>query len=333
MNKEKLYLQAFSFQSKAYDSKLNFLDSIRKAAEIGYDGIGVYTCKKKEKDFYSPEELKAVLDETGMELLYGSTPSNYPELESFGVNHYMEVARYYHIHHLDFTKTNLFSYPDQAIEYYAKLGARYICLNNCSIIVPERKDCENLANYLNDLGRRAKKYGMKATWHNHLFEFWPIDEDRVLEILIKNTDPDLVAFELDCSWCASARIRPEEFIRKYSGRFEIIQFREIDEYYGPQQPGYPEGPNYYITRLNENGDIERIPRMQQEADIIFTNCAAGKGICNWKEIKKAGDEQSCPVHYIVERGNSYNYPRDRWQCLKEDHDYFRALMNENPNNN
>ena len=318
---------------KCYDNKLNLADSLRKTAQIGYDGATFYGVKNRGEDYYTVEQMNALKQETGLDFLLGSTPSNYEETDSFGVNRYMDRARYYHIHHLDFTVPDKFADTDYAIDYFSKIGCRYLSLNNCSLIMPERQDCLNLANYLNYLGKKAKERGgMKVSWHNHLFEFWPIDEDRVLEILIKNTDPEYVTFELDTSWCASARVKPEEFIRKYSGRFELIQFREIDEYFGPQQPGYPEGPNYYITRLNENNKIERVPRMQQEADILFANCAAGKGILNWEEILKAGNEQKT-VHWIVERGAAYNYPRDRWKCLEEDYDYFRSLMDKNPKNN
>lgn len=328
MKNEKLYLAAVSFQVKSYENKLTLAESIRKTKDIGYDGItfGSTYCRIENRQ-YSIKEIKDLLDETGLELLNGSTTGNYAESDRFGVNHYMDLVRYYHIHHLDFNNMGPFADTDYAIDFFGQLGAKYISLNNCSFITPEREDCIHLAEYLNDIGRRAhERYNMKAAWHNHLFEFWPIDEDMVIEILIKNTNPEWVTFELDAGWCVGARLKPDELVRKYPGRFEMIQFRETDTYFGPQQPGWPEGPNYYITRLNENNQIERVPRMQQEADIILTNCPAGKGLYDWKILKQTVSEQAGDTYFMVERTLDYKYPRDKWACLEEDFQYYRKIM-------
>jgi sugar phosphate isomerase/epimerase len=53
------------------------------------------------------------------------------------------------------------------------------------------------ADFLNGVGKTLKARGLQVGYHNHNFEFAPVGDTNGLEILLKNTDPDLVTFEID----------------------------------------------------------------------------------------------------------------------------------------
>ena len=59
---------------------------------------------------------------------------------------------------------------------------------------------------LNELGKKAKSVGMKYGYHNHSNDFLEVGGKMVNDILIENTDPDLVTFEIDIAWAYRADV-------------------------------------------------------------------------------------------------------------------------------
>lgn len=49
--------------------------------------------------------------------------------------------------------------------------------------------------------------------------------NRVIDVLMRETDPEYVSFELDAGWCAAAESDPIAFVEQYSGRVKLIKGR------------------------------------------------------------------------------------------------------------
>ena len=62
---------------------------------------------------------------------------------------------------------------------------------------------ETIADYFNVIGRAAQKRGMRFAYHNHNFEFKPIDGIVPLDLLLDRTDKQHVDFEMDLFWVRS----------------------------------------------------------------------------------------------------------------------------------
>jgi sugar phosphate isomerase/epimerase len=91
-----------------------------------------------------------------------------------------------------------------------------------------------MADRLNDLGRKAKVAGLQYAYHNHNFEFRKLDGDRIgYDVLLKYTDPALVAFEPDCGWMAAAEYNPIEYFRQYPGRYRMLHIKDFVATKGP----------------------------------------------------------------------------------------------------
>ncbi|UOY08278.1 sugar phosphate isomerase/epimerase [Muricauda sp. SCSIO 64092] len=100
------------------------------------------------------------------------------------------------------------------------------------IDINARKDKEaylRLAEEFNGFGRKMSGYGMKFVYHNHGYEHANLDGEMGLDILIKNTDPKYVQFELDIFWMKAAGAEPIDYLKKYPERFKMLHLKDASE--------------------------------------------------------------------------------------------------------
>ena len=84
------------------------------------------------------------------------------------------------------------------------------------------------AQLLNEHGKIARKFGMKMLYHNHAQEFQPFEgsAQRPYDILLAETDPALVAMQLDIGWATVAGQNVLEMFKKSPGRFELWHVKD-----------------------------------------------------------------------------------------------------------
>ncbi|MET3667470.1 sugar phosphate isomerase/epimerase [Caulobacter sp. 1776] len=83
------------------------------------------------------------------------------------------------------------------------------------------------ADFLNEKAAVLKKAGIATGYHNHNFEFAPLGDTNGMEILLKGTDPSLVAFEMDAGWVTAAGQDPFALLKKHPGRFTQMHVKDI----------------------------------------------------------------------------------------------------------
>lgn len=88
-------------------------------------------------------------------------------------------------------------------------------------------DWQMNADFLNEKGAALKKAGLMAGYHNHNFEFAPLADTNGLEILLRQTDPALVTFELDVGWVAAAGVDPLALMARHKGRFSLMHVKDL----------------------------------------------------------------------------------------------------------
>jgi sugar phosphate isomerase/epimerase len=88
-------------------------------------------------------------------------------------------------------------------------------------------DWKACAAMLNEQGAKLAKEKLKIAYHNHNIEFKPIGDTTPYEMLIANTDPSVVTFELDVGWVASAGLDPLDLLRRHHGRFELMHVKDL----------------------------------------------------------------------------------------------------------
>jgi sugar phosphate isomerase/epimerase len=81
----------------------------------------------------------------------------------------------------------------------------------------------------NRIGELARKFGIKLLIHNHTGEFVPCRDssDLPYTILLNETDPELVVFQMDIGWAVVAGQNPVDLFQKYPGRFVLWHVKDV----------------------------------------------------------------------------------------------------------
>jgi sugar phosphate isomerase/epimerase len=122
-----------------------------------------------------------------------------------------------------------FGYTDlgQKFDYAKELGAKYIVVGAPPFQKANSADAfREFAAQYNQWGEQAVKYGMEFGFHNHNIEFQSFDGVTGLEILMKETDPKLVKWQMDCYWVAQGGEDPIAMIHKYGKRLQTLHFKD-----------------------------------------------------------------------------------------------------------
>jgi sugar phosphate isomerase/epimerase len=85
---------------------------------------------------------------------------------------------------------------------------------------------KKLAETLNQSGEKAKAAGMTLCYHNHAFEFEPMHGTTGLEVMMKETQKDLVSLEMDVFWVSVAGHDPVALLKKYSDRVALLHLKD-----------------------------------------------------------------------------------------------------------
>jgi sugar phosphate isomerase/epimerase len=120
--------------------------------------------------------------------------------------------------------------PGPWIESAVTLGHDYLVLP--WLAEEDRQTVEDYrgwARVLNRAGRAAREAGLRVAYHNHDFEFMPIDGVVPQELLMAETDPGLVDFELDFFWVRKAGRSIREVLNWAPERFTLAHIKDIDE--------------------------------------------------------------------------------------------------------
>jgi sugar phosphate isomerase/epimerase len=85
---------------------------------------------------------------------------------------------------------------------------------------------KKIAAQFNEMGSICKKNGIKFAYHNHDYSFKPIDEQIPQTVLLNETDPSLVDFELDIYWASYSGQDPLAWLSKYPNRFKLCHVKD-----------------------------------------------------------------------------------------------------------
>ena len=89
-------------------------------------------------------------------------------------------------------------------------------------------DFKKIAERANNIGEQSKKAGVQFAYHNHAHEFRDLGGGtKGYDILLAETDPALVQFELDCGWMVTAGANPADYFRKFPKRYRVIHVKDF----------------------------------------------------------------------------------------------------------
>jgi sugar phosphate isomerase/epimerase len=89
-------------------------------------------------------------------------------------------------------------------------------------------EAKRTAELANRIGEQARRADLEYAYHNHDFEFAQQDGGAVgYDLLLRETDPGLVQFEIDCGWMILGGRDPRDYFARYPGRFPMIHVKDF----------------------------------------------------------------------------------------------------------
>lgn len=243
--------------------------TLKQVSAMGYKYVEHANYVNRKFYGYSAADFKKLLDDLGLQMKSGHTV--------MGKAHWDDSKK-------DFTDA-----WKHTVEDAATCGQQYVI--SPWLDDSYRKTSDDLKRYMevfNKSGELCKKSGMKFGYHNHDFEFsQKLDGVKVFDLILQNTDPALVAQQLDIGNMYHAGGIALDIMKQYPGRFELMHVKD----------------EIKTTGAGEMGG-------QYESTIL------GKGVIPVKEVIDLGKKSGGTVHFIIEQ-ESYQgiAPVD---CIKQD---------------
>ncbi len=184
---------------------------LKDLADMGY--TSVETANYDNGKFYgrTPQQFKEDCEKAGLKVLSAHTNRGLSDQE-LASGDFTEAMKWW----------------KQCIADHKAAGMEYIV---CPWMgVPKTmKDLLTQCKYLNEIGKLCKQSGIKFGYHNHSHEFQKVEGKTMYDVMLENTDPEYVFFEMDVFWTVWGQNSPVNYFKKYPGRFKMFHIKDYRE--------------------------------------------------------------------------------------------------------
>jgi sugar phosphate isomerase/epimerase len=109
-----------------------------------------------------------------------------------------------------------------------ELGLKYV---GCAWIGHEQpfdeKQCRAAAAVFNAAGKALAEHGMKFYYHNHGYEFYPYKDGTLFDLLVAETNPEHVYYQMDVLWTVLPGQDPATLLKKYPNRWLLFHLKDL----------------------------------------------------------------------------------------------------------
>ncbi len=266
----------------AVSGKAGWLDHLlpERRARLGKIGIQLYTVR--EELAKNVEGTLARLAEIGFkEVEFAGYPDGTAQsLRKLLNRHGLQAVS----SHVDIQR--LRADWDRTLDQAIMVGQHFIVVP--SVPAEESRtadDWKRIAGLFNKAGEAARAKGIQFAYHNHDAEFTPVDGRLPYDLLLEETDPRLVQFEMDLYWITKGGQDPLAYFDRWPGRFPLVHVKDMDA-----------APSHFFTEV-------------------------GKGTIDFKRIFRKA-KQAGIRHYFYEQDDMTGSPFD---AAKASYDYLRSL--------
>jgi len=135
----------------------------------------------------------------------------------------------------------------------------------------DEKGCRNAAAVFNKAGEALAKHGLKFFYHCHGYEFRPHGEGTLMDLLMKETNPEFVNFQMDVFWVTHPGADPVNWLEKYPKRWELMHVKDMKKGLKGDFTGHTD---------------------------VSNDVALGTGQMNWPAILKAAKKAGVKWYFI-----------------------------------
>jgi len=160
------------------------------------------------------------------------------------------------------------SNPDTVVKEAKELGLAYA---GCAWIPHEGRfdesACRRAAAVFNRAGKAATEQGIRFFYHNHGYEFVPHGDGTLFDLLMEETKPDLVAYEMDVFWTVHPGQDPVELLRRYPDRWELFHIKDLKKGVATGKLTGSEDVRNDVTLGTGQIDLRRILQVAQKIGV------------------------------------------------------------------
>jgi sugar phosphate isomerase/epimerase len=118
--------------------------------------------------------------------------------------------------------------PEKAAQEAKALGLKFA---GCAWIPHEgnfdEKKCREAIGVFNKAGEVLAKQGLKFFYHVHGYEFQPFEQGTLFDLLMAETNPKTVSYEMDIFWVVFPNQDPVKLFEKYGTRWELVHLKDM----------------------------------------------------------------------------------------------------------
>ena len=118
--------------------------------------------------------------------------------------------------------------PNSIVAEAKTLGLKYV---GCAWIPHngafDEKTCRDAIDVFNRAGEILGRQGLRFFYHVHGYEFQPFGQGTLLDLLINETNPKYVTFEMDIFWIVHPGQDPVKLLEKYGSRWELMHLKDM----------------------------------------------------------------------------------------------------------
>ena len=198
-------LQLYTLRNEIQEQGLKPV--LEKVSQIGFKWMEGFGYENRKILGATPAELKSMLNDLGMRM---------PSIHSV-----TEVSS-------EGGKEAIVDQMKTTAEDAIAVGAEYLVW--AYLQEEDRQGMDDYKRHIetwNQFGQVCKEAGIQFAYHNHDFEFMEFDGQRAYDVILEETDPDLVKMELDLYWITKAGFDPVEYFNKAPGRFPLWHVKDM----------------------------------------------------------------------------------------------------------
>ena len=218
MTRAKIGYQLYSAREEAAKDLPLILRTLKAQGYEGVEFAGFYG--------HSAEEIKALLDEVGLEAASSHVPLQLMKDDPFGL-----------------------------LSFHQKIGCKFIAIPYLEEQDrPGQSGFADVIRFIYSFAKLCRKAGITLMYHNHDFEFEKFSGMYGLDFLYRAVPSDLLMTEFDTCWVKYAGVDPIAYLKQYSGRAPVVHIKDFVGFKGEVSPyqliGQKDNPDARIAEFS-----------------------------------------------------------------------------------
>jgi sugar phosphate isomerase/epimerase len=132
--------------------------------------------------------------------------------------------------------------------------------------------CRAAIAVFNRAGQALARHNLKFFYHTHGYEFLPYGKGTLFDLMMSETKPEFVHYEMDVFWVVHGGQDPVKLLQRYGNRFEMLHVKDMKQ-------GTPTG---LFTGHSD----------------VTNNVALGTGVIDWRAVLQASRKAGVKWYFL-----------------------------------